>query len=252
MTKKLENRIALITGASRGIGRATALAFAKEGAHVIALARTQGALEELDDAIRNVGGTATLVPADLKDMDSIDRLGPALLERWGKLDIFFGNGAILGPISPLGHIVAKEWDDVMLVNVTANFRLIRILDPLLQRSDSGRVILMSSAAAWKRRPYWGPYSVSKAAVEALGHTYAQEVSSTPIKVMMVDPGPLRTDMRATAVPGEDPMSLREPAELVPHLIDMAAAAWNDTGRLFDFSGPAPKICDFGKPVDVKA
>ena len=152
MTKKLENRIALITGASRGIGRATALAFAKEGAHVIAMARTQGALEELDDAIRAVGGTATLVPADLKDMDSLDRLGPALLERWGKLDIFFGNGAILGPISPLGHIIAKEWDDVMLVNVTANFRLIRILDPLLQRSESGRVILMSSAAAWKRTP----------------------------------------------------------------------------------------------------
>ena len=251
MARTLENRIALITGASRGIGRATALAFAKEGAHVIALARTQGALEELDDAIKHIGGTATLVPADLKDMDSLDRLGPAVLERWGKLDIFFANGAILGPISPLGHIVAKEWDDVMLVNVTANFRLLRILDPLLQRSAAGRVIMMSSAAAWKRRPYWGPYSVSKAAVEALGHTYAQEVASTPIKVMMVDPGPLRTDMRATAVPGEDPMSLREPEQLVPHLVEMASERWDDTGRLFDFSGPSPRLCDFGKPVDVK-
>ncbi len=251
MTKKLEGRIALITGASRGIGRAAALAFAKEGAHVIAMARTQGALEELDDSIRAVGGQATLVPADLKDMDGIDRLGPALLERWGKLDIFYGNGALLGPISPLGHIVAKEWDDVMLVNVTANFRLIRILDPLLQRSDSGRVILMSSAAAWKHRPYWGPYSVSKAAVEALGHTYAQEVASTHIKVMMVDPGPLRTDMRATAVPGEDPMSLREPTELTQHLVAMAAADWQDSGKLFDFTGPTPRICDFGKPVESK-
>ena len=248
MAGKLEGRIALVTGASRGIGRAAALEFAKEGAHVIALARTTGALEELDDDIRAVSTNgATLVPADLKDMDGIDRLGGAIYDRWGKLDIFFGNGAILGPISPVGHVMPKEWDDVMTVNVTANWRLLRILDPLLARSDAGRVILMSSAAAWKHRPYWGCYSVSKAALDALGHTYAQEVASTPIKVMMVDPGPLRTDMRATAVPGEDPLSLREPSALAPHLATMAAASWTESGRICDFSGREPKITDFGQP-----
>lgn len=247
MTRILEGSIALITGASRGIGRATAIAFAEAGAHVIALARTQGALEELDDAIRAVGGAATLVPADLKDLDSLDRLGPALLERFGKLDIFFGNGGILGPISPLGHIVAKEWDDVLLVNVTANFRLLRILDPLLQRSDSGRVILMSSGASWKRRPYWGPYSVSKSALDALGQTYAHETENTKIRVMLVNPGPLRTDMRANAMPGEDPMSLREPKELAPHLIKLASSEWNETGKLFDFADIPPRVKNFRAP-----
>lgn len=247
MTRVLEGRIALVTGASRGIGRAAALAYAEAGAHVIALARTQGALEDLDDAIRAMGSTATLVPADLKDLDSIDRLGPALLERFGKLDIFLGNGAILGPISPLGHIIAKEWDDVMLVNVTANFRLIRILDPLLQRSDAGRVILLSSGASWKRRPYWGPYSVSKSAVDALGETYANEVENTKIRVMMVNPGPLRTDMRANAMPGEDPMTLRTPEDLAPHLVTLASPEWNVTGKLFDFAEIPPRVKSFRAP-----
>lgn len=247
MTRVLEGRTALITGASRGIGRAAALAYAEAGAHVIALARTQGALEELDDAIRATGGSATLVPADLKDLDGLDRLGPALLERFGKLDIFLGNGAILGPISPLGHIVAKEWDDVMLVNVTANFRLIRILDPLLQRSDAGRVILISSGASWKRRPYWGPYSVSKSAIDALGETYANEVENTTIRVMMVNPGPLRTDMRATAMPGEDPMSLRTPEDLAPHLVTLASPDWAETGKLFDFADVPPRVKSFRAP-----
>jgi NAD(P)-dependent dehydrogenase (short-subunit alcohol dehydrogenase family) len=248
MARKLEGRIALVTGASRGIGRAAAIEFAKAGAHVIALARTQGGLEELDDSIREMGGNATLVPADLKDMDGIDRLGGALYERFGKLDIFFGNGAILGPISPVGHVMPKEWDDVMAVNVTANFRLLRILDPLLARSEAGRVILMSSSAAWKHKPYWGCYNVSKAALEALGHTYAQEVASTHIKVMLVDPGALRTDMRATAVPGEDPITLRDPSLLAPHLVDMGATDWQETGRIFDFSGHEPIIREFAKPA----
>ena len=248
MTGRLKGRVALITGASRGIGRAAALEFAREGAHVVALARTQGALEELDDAIRAVSGEgATLVPADLRDMEAIDRLGQAIHARWGRLDVFFGNGAILGPISPLGHVTPKDWDDVMAVNVTANWRLIRILDPLLKASEAGRVILMSSSAAWKHKPYWGCYNVSKAALEALGHTYAQEVASSQIKVMLVDPGTLRTDMRATAVPGEDPMTLREPAVLAPHLTEMASADWTETGRLFVFSGPEPKLMDFGQP-----
>ena len=249
MSGFLAGRVALVTGASRGIGRAAAVEFARQGAHIIALARTQGALEELDDDIRAVSSNgATLVPADLKDMEGIDRLGEAIYERFGKLDIFFGNGAILGPISPLGHVTPKDWDDVITVNVTANWRLIRILDPLLARSEAGRVIFMSSAAAWKHRPYWGCYSVSKAALEALGHTYAQETASSKIKVMMVDPGPLRTDMRAMAVPGEDPMTLREPTAIAPHLARMAAVDWLETGRIFDFSDPEPKLTDFARPI----
>ena len=246
MTKPLENRIALVTGASRGIGRAAALAYARAGAHVIALARTQGALEELDDEIRAVGSSATLVPVDLKDMEALDRLGGAIFERWAKLDIFLGNGALLGPITPLGHVTPKDWDSVMAVNVTANWRLIRSLDPLLRASDAGRAILMSSGASWKSNAYWGPYSVSKAAVDALGRTYAAETASTSVKVMLVNPGPLRTRMRETAVPGEDPMTLRTPEDLAPHLVEISSPGWSDTGKLFDF--PSGKVLSFQHPA----
>jgi len=246
MTKPLENRIALVTGASRGIGRAAALAYAHAGAHVIALARTQGALEELDDEIRALGSSATLVPVDLKDMEALDRLGGAIFERWAKLDIFLGNGALLGPITPLGHVTPKDWDSVMAVNVTANWRLIRSLDPLLRASDAGRAILMSSGASWKSNAYWGPYSVSKAAVDALGRTYAAETASTSVKVMLVNPGPLRTRMRETAVPGEDPMTLRTPEDLAPHLVEISSPGWSDTGKLFDF--PSGKVLSFQHPA----
>ena len=246
MTKPLENRIALVTGASRGIGRAAALAYARAGAHVIALARTQGALEELDDEIRAVGSSATLVPVDLKDMEALDRLGGAIFERWAKLDIFLGNGALLGPITPLGHVTPKDWDSVMAVNVTANWRLIRSLDPLLRASDAGRAILMSSGASWKSNAYWGPYSVSKAAVDALGRTYAAETASTSVKVMLVNPGPLRTRMREIAVPGEDPMTLRTPEDLAPHLVEISSPGWLDTGKLFDF--PSAKVLSFQHPA----
>ena len=175
MAKPLQDRIALVTGASRGIGRAAALAFAEAGAHVVAVARTRGALEELDDEIRARGGDpATLVPLDLKDMEALDRLGAALHERWGKLDVLFGNAGILGDLTPLGHVDPKTWDTLMAVNVTANWRLIRSLDPLLRASDAGRAIFVSSGAAHKCTAYWGPYSVSKAALEALARTYAAE------------------------------------------------------------------------------
>ena len=234
MTKILEGRIAVVTGASRGIGRAAALKLAEAGAHIIAIARTQGGLEELDDAIRGVGSTATLVPLDLTDYDGLDRLGGVIHERWGKLDILLANGAILGPISPITHVQPKEWDAVMATNVTSNYRLIRSMDPLLRASDAGRAIFVSSAASWKCTAYWGPYSVSKAALDALVKTYAAEVASTNVKAMMVNPGPLRTDMRARAMPGEDPLSLKTPDDLAPHFVTLAAPSWTETGKIFDF------------------
>lgn len=234
MTKALSGRVALVTGASRGIGRAAALAFARAGAHVVALARTSGALEELDDEIQALGGTTTLVPLDLADEAAIEKLGPALLQRWGKLDILLANAGILGPLSPLTHASAKEWAKVFDTNVTANWRLLKSVEPALKASDAGRVILMSSGAAHKCLAYWGPYSISKAAVEAMGRTYAAENLTTPIKVMLVNPGPLRTRMRAEAMPGEDPMTLRTPEDLAPHLVAIASPDWAETGKIFDF------------------
>jgi len=247
MAKPLQDRIALVTGASRGIGRAAALAFARAGAHVIALARTQGALEELDDEIRARGGDpATLVPLDLKDMAALDRLGAALHERWGKLDVLFGNAGILGDLTPLGHVDPKTWDTLMAVNVTANWRLIRSLDPLLRASDAGRAIFVSSGAAHKCTAYWGPYSVSKAALEALARTYAAETVETPVRVMLVNPGPLRTRMRASAMPGEDPETLRTPDDLAPHIVRLASPEWSETGKLYDF--PTDRVLGYQPPA----
>jgi NAD(P)-dependent dehydrogenase (short-subunit alcohol dehydrogenase family) len=239
MDKPLADRLAVVTGASRGIGRAAAIAFAKAGAHVVAIARTQGGLEELDDEIRAAGSPATLVPLDLKDYEAIDRLGGAINERWGKLDILLGNAGLLGEIAPLTHVDQPVWDAVMAVNVTANWRLIRSLDPLLQKSDAGRAIFLTSGAAHRCLAYWGPYSVSKAALEALVRTYAAETATTPIRVMMVNPGPLRTRMRAAAMPGEDPETLRTPEELAPHLVRLASPEWSETGRIYDF--PQDKV-----------
>lgn len=234
MTKPLAGRIALVTGASRGIGRAAALAFAHAGAHVVALARTSGALEELDDEIQGIGGSATLVPVDLSDAAAIEKLGPALLQRWGKLDILLANAGILGPLTPLTHASPKEWAKVFETNVTANWRLIKSVEPALQASDAGRVIVMSSGAAHKCLAYWGPYSISKAAVEAMARTYAAETVTTPLKVMIVNPGPLRTRMREEAMPGEDPLTLKTPEELAPHLVRLASPDWAETGKIFDF------------------
>ncbi|KFC69007.1 Short-chain dehydrogenase/reductase family protein [Bosea sp. LC85] len=234
MTKPLAGRVALVTGASRGIGRAAALAFADAGAHVVALARTSGALEELDDEIQGIGGSTTLVPVDLADVAAIEKLGPALLQRWGKLDILLANAGILGPLTPLTHASPKEWAKVFETNVTANWRLIKSVEPALQASDAGRVIVMSSGAAHKCVAYWGPYSISKAAVEAMARTYAAETVTTPLKVMIVNPGPLRTRMREEAMPGEDPLTLKTPEDLAPHLVRLASPDWAETGKIFDF------------------
>ena len=246
MTKPLQGRVALVTGASRGIGRAAALAYAEAGAHVVALARTTGALEELDDAIRAIGGSATLVPADLADAGAIEKLGPALLQRWGKLDIMLANAGILGPLAPLTHASPKEWAQVFDINVSANWRLLKSVEPALQASDAGRVILLSSGAAHKCMAYWGPYSISKAAVEAMARTYANETSTSPLRVMLVNPGPLRTRMRAQAMPGEDPQTLRTPEDLAPHLVKLASPDWTETGKIFDF--PQGKVLTPQMPV----
>ncbi len=243
--KTLDGRVAVVTGASRGIGRAAALALAEAGAHVIAVARTQGALEELDDAVRQRGASATLVPLDLTDYDGIDRLGAAINERWKRLDIVVGNAGILGNLMPVGHITPKVWDQVMAINVTANWRLIRSLDPLLQMSDAGRAIFVSSGAASKCRAYWGPYSVSKAALEALVRTYAAETANTRIRAMLLNPGPLRTSMRAAAMPGEDPDTLKTPEDLAPHIVRLASPASEDSGKLYDF--PTDRVLEFRAP-----
>ncbi|MET0742297.1 MAG: SDR family NAD(P)-dependent oxidoreductase [Microvirga sp.] len=235
MDKPLIDRVAVVTGASRGIGRAAALALAEAGAHVIALARTQGALEELDDEIRAKGGSTTLVPVDMKDLDALDRLGAAIYGRWGKLDVLLGNAGVLGELSPITHIDQPVWDDVMAVNVTANYRLLRSMDPLLRASDAGRAIFVSSGAAHKCTAYWGVYAVSKAALEALVRTYAAETVTTPVKAMLLNPGPLRTAMRHKAMPGEDRMTLKTPEDLAPHIVAMALPSWAETGKIYDFA-----------------
>lgn len=235
MTERpLAGRVALVTGASRGIGRAASRAYAAAGAHVIALARTQGALEELDDEVRGVGGSATLVPVDLRDFEALDRLAGAVRQRWGRLDILLGNAGLLGELAPLPHLDQPVWDAVMAVNVTANWRLIRAFDPLLRASDAGRALFVTSGAAHKATAYWGAYAVSKAALDILARTYAAETASTAVRVMLVNPGRLRTAMRRAAMPGEDPATLRTPDDLAPHLVRLASPDWTETGRIYDF------------------
>ncbi len=228
----LTGRIALVTGASRGIGYFTALALAKAGAHVIANARTVGGLEELDDAIRAAGGTATLVPFDLIDMAAIDRLGAIIFERWGRLDILVANAGILGVISPIEHIEAKIFERVMTINLTSTWRLIRSVAPLLMKSDAGRAIIISSGAAHKCRPFWGPYSASKAGVEALARTWASENERSNLRVVCVDPGATRTAMRAQAFPGEDPDTLPLPKQVADAILPLASASMAQNGKLY--------------------
>ena len=245
MPLPLADRIALVTGASRGIGYATALALAKAGAHIVALARTVGGLEELDDAIKALGGSATLVPLDLKDYQGIDRFGLALHERFGRLDVMIGNAGILGPLSPLGHVEAQAWDEVMAVNVTANWRLIRAMDQLLQRSDAGRVVFISSGVAALALAYWGPYAVSKAALEALARTYAAETQTTKLRINVFTPGPVRTRMRAQAMPGEDPTTLEPPDQVAQTIVEMCLPSMQESGKLYAY--PKGKFLDSRPP-----
>jgi NAD(P)-dependent dehydrogenase (short-subunit alcohol dehydrogenase family) len=246
MAKPLADRVALITGASRGIGYATAVALAKEGAHVVATARTPGGLEELDDAVRAVGGTATLVPLQMRDTDGIARLAQALNERYKKLDILIGNAALVGSNSPLDHFTPQEWDEVIAVNLTANWHLIRHMDALLRKSDAGRAVFLTSGAAANPRAYRGLYATSKAGLEALARVYADETKSTAVRVNIFNPGPTRTKMRAAVMPGEDPMTLPTPDVVAATIVPLCLPTFTETGKLYDFR--AGKLMSFHPPA----
>ena len=228
---RLDGRIALITGASRGLGAAVAERFAAECAQLILVARTQGGLEETDDRVRAVGGQATLVPLDLSNFDEIDRMAAAVAQRFGKLDILVGNAAQLPNLTPVGHLSPKDWQRTMDVNLTANWRLIRAFDQGLRLSDAGRVIMVTSGAAAGAFAYWGAYAASKAALETLVASYANEIKQTKIRANLVDPGALRTEMRAQAFPGEDPATLRPPEDVTPVFVNLAEAACTLHGQV---------------------
>jgi NAD(P)-dependent dehydrogenase (short-subunit alcohol dehydrogenase family) len=247
MPSPLADRIALVTGASRGIGYAVSLALARAGAHVIAVARTVGGLEELDDAIRKLGGSATLVPLDMTDYAGIARLAAAVDERYRRLDVLIGNAGIGGPSSPLGHVEPKAWDDVMAVNVTANWHLIRAFEPLLRASDAGRAVFISSGSAHNARAYRGPYNISKAALEALARTFANETASTNVRVNVFNPGPTRTRMRAAIMPGEDPMTLPPVEDVAEKIVALALPSVTETGKLYDFR--AGKMFSYKLPTE---
>jgi NAD(P)-dependent dehydrogenase (short-subunit alcohol dehydrogenase family) len=243
--KPLVDRIALVTGASRGIGHATALALARAGAHIVAVSRTVGGLEELDDAVRAEGGTATLVPLDLDDFEGIARLALALAERYQRLDILIGNAGLLGPVSPLGHVDPKEFEQVMRINVTANLQLIRCMDPLLRIAPAGRVVFLSSGVAHNARAYVGPYAISKTALEMLARTYAAETVTTRVRVNLINPGATRTRMRAQFMPGEDPMTLPLPDRVADAIVALCLPSFEETGRLYDV--PSGRFLDFRAP-----
>jgi NAD(P)-dependent dehydrogenase (short-subunit alcohol dehydrogenase family) len=230
---RLAGRLALVTGATRGIGRAVALAFAREGCDLVLVGRTQGALEALDDAVRALGRQASLVPADLTAPDVVERIGQAVWERWRRLDILAGIAADLGVLTPAGHIEPDVWRQVIDLNLTANWRLIRACDPLLRAAPAGRAIFVTDALA-RGHAYWGAYAASKAALEALVMSYAEEVGRvTAVRVNLVRPAPTRTRLRAQAFPGEDPAALRPPEDAAPAFVALAAGAEVGNGRVVD-------------------
>jgi NAD(P)-dependent dehydrogenase (short-subunit alcohol dehydrogenase family) len=230
----LKGRVALVTGASRGIGRAVALGLAKAGAHVVITARSLSQLESLDDEIQAAGGAATLLQLDLKKGDRIDQLGPTLFQRWEKLDILIANAGILGPLSPLGHITEDGFLTTIDINLNANWRLIRTLDPLLKRSDAGRAVFVTSGAAKGTYAYWGPYAASKAGLEALVKSWAAELETTNVRANLINPGATRTQMRAKAFPGEDASTLPAPEDLVPLFLELASPLCERNGETINF------------------
>jgi NAD(P)-dependent dehydrogenase (short-subunit alcohol dehydrogenase family) len=240
---RLAGRLALITGASRGLGAAVARRFAAEGAQLVLVARTVGGLEETDDAVRRAGSSATLVPLDLTDFDAIDRLGQSLHERFGRLDILVGNAAALGTLSPVGHITTRDWAAVVNLNLTANWRLLRSFDRLLRASDAGRAIFVTDTLARAPKAYWGAYAATKAALETLVRVYADEVANTRIRVNLVDPGRLRTALRARAFPGEKPESLPAPESVAAAFVALAEAACARHGELIVASDEGALVPD---------
>ncbi|PHZ86079.1 SDR family NAD(P)-dependent oxidoreductase [Paremcibacter congregatus] len=236
MTGTLDGKIALVTGATRGIGAGVVQALAREGAHIIMVGRTTGALEDMDDAVKELGGTATLVPMDLTDFAAIDNLGGHIAKQWGKLDILIGNAGILGPISPIGHIPPKEWDQLMAINVTANYRLLRSFDALLKAADAGRATFVTSTVAEQCRAYWGGYATTKAALNCMVKTYALEVANnTNVRANIINPGPIRTSMRAAAMPGEDPDILDTPADIAPLFVKMSEEIFTANGEIISYA-----------------
>ncbi|HYD44993.1 MAG TPA: SDR family NAD(P)-dependent oxidoreductase [Phenylobacterium sp.] len=220
----LSDKIALVTGASRGIGRAAALALGAAGAQVVAVARTGGALEELDDELRAIGGKpATLATVDLERGEDLDALGAEIHRRFGRLDILVHAGAILGALTPVGHVDLKQWDKVIATNLTATFRLIRSTEPLLRAAPAGRAIFITSGRAVRPKAFWGPYGASKAGMDHLVRTWADELENTSVRAVILDPGGMRTKMRAEAFPGEDPMTLPDPSEIGPLIVELAQA-----------------------------
>jgi NAD(P)-dependent dehydrogenase (short-subunit alcohol dehydrogenase family) len=234
MSKPLADRIALVTGASRGIGAALALQLAEAGAHIVAVARTVGGLEELDDTIKAAGSTATLVPLDVKDSDGIARLALALDKRYGRLDVLVGNAGVLGMPSPLGHVEPKDWDNHMAVNVTANWQLIRCMDPLLKRASAGRAVFLTSGVAHYGRAYWGPYAASKAALEVLVRTYAAESENSNVRANLFAPGPTRTRMYLSAFPGVDRSTLPTPEQVSKAILPLCLPDCVENGKIYDF------------------
>ncbi len=236
-TGRLQDRVALITGASRGIGAAVAKRFAAEGAHVVLVARTVGGLEEVDDEIKTLGGSATLVPCDVTDFERLDQLGPPLLERFGHLDIFVGNAAVLGTMTPLAQYDAKVWHSVFDINVHANWRLMRVVEPLLRRAEAGRAILVTSAASKQPKAYWGAYAVTKSALETMTKVWAAELANTDVRVNLLSPGATRTQMRGAAFPGEDPMTLKTPDDAVvtDAFVELASPECQRHGEIVELS-----------------
>ncbi len=230
-SRRLAGRIALITGASRGIGAAVARRFAQEGAHVVLTARTVGGLEEVDDAIRADGGAATLVPLDLRQHDHIDPMAASLYERFGRLDVLVGNAAMLGPLSPVAHSDPLKWREVVDLDLLANHRLIRAVDPLLRASEAGRAIFVTASVAREPQPYWGAYAVAKAGLEMLVRLYAAETAKSSIRANLIEPGAVRTGLRADAYPGEDATALPPPEAVTETFVELAMADFDATGTI---------------------
>jgi NAD(P)-dependent dehydrogenase (short-subunit alcohol dehydrogenase family) len=238
---RLDGRIALVTGASRGLGAAVAVRLAAAGAHVVLLARTQGGIEETDDAVRAAGGAATLIPLDLRDFDKIDQMAAALYQRFGRLDILVAAAAVPGLLSPLGHFDPKGWQEVIDVNFTANWRLVRALDPLLRQSPAGRLVFVTCAAARERQPYWGCYAASKAALEAMVQVYAGEIGISRLRANLVDPGPMATRLRAAGFPYEDRTHLRRPEDATAPFLALASAACEANGTCITLPPPGGDV-----------